>query len=1140
MSKRSGYTFFELMIVIGVAIIFGSVALLNLPTGLRTKLEIDNAINNLKSHLILVQQRAISQENGSRWGIHLDTSISGQHFYQIFYGDSYETGIVVETVYLPDGIIFLNPSDGNTEDIIFEKVTGWTEDGHSIVIGIESVEDGAYDETNSENLVISEGTGLIEISPSVPQFDISLNTDPDSGTVQPGGSIDLTVRADITAGIPEPVVFSAENLPSGVIASFDQAGCVPTCSTPLNLQTSENTPNGNHFISISAVSGGLTKTAVFPLSVNFQSVPGIPEGFSAVGGNAKVSLSWQTPTFTGGSSINNYRVYRSTVPGNETYIGDAGVSLSYVDSGLVNGTVYYYKVSAVNSVGEGSQSGEANALSGAYANNVSGYAWSQNVGWLSFNCMNEGSCNFFDYGVRVDPETGYFSGNAWSQSAGWVSFDEDYGCPATFINPNCKARVSGISTGTFPKQVAGWAKLLSTNSWMSLAGGTTTVSTGAKSPMPTGRYGHDVAVIDGKIYVFGGNPSSNVGRLNQKYDPVSDTWESKALPPTSRALYVSAAAKDGSGNDKIYVIGGTVTGAPAYTTSAIVEEYNPVSDTWTAKTSMPTSRDGSAAATVNDKIYVLGGETGGTQTIYNINEMYNPTTNSWTTLAAMPETRMDAGAAAAIGADGKDKIYVIGGWGGGASTARNTVFEYDVTSNTWSVKAPMPTARYDLILVTINNKIHAIGGGAETNVANVNEVYDPVTNTWSVKASTYEGRSSSAGAAAEGQDGNDKIYVFGGNGSANFSSVEEYDPGLDRWTGVSVARKSPMPNGRNGHGAAVVANKVYVFGGNPSSNVGRLNQKYDPVSDTWESKALPPTSRALYVSAAAKDGSGNDKIYVIGGTVTGAPAYTTSAIVEEYNPVSDTWTAKTSMPTSRDGSAAATVNDKIYVLGGETGGTQTIYNINEMYNPTTNSWTTLAAMPETRMDAGAAAAIGADGKDKIYVIGGWGGGASTARNTVFEYDVTSNTWSVKAPMPTARYDLILVTINNKIHAIGGGAETNVANVNEVYDPVTNTWSVKASTYEGRSSSAGAAAEGQDGNDKIYVFGGNGSANFSSVEEYDPGLDRWIGSATQNLITTFAYGVQLESNGDFSGYSWEDGALGWVRWKDASYNVEVNW
>ena len=89
MSKRSGYTFFELMIVIGVAIIFGSVALLNLPTGLRTKLEIDNAINNLKSHLILVQQRAISQENGSRWGIHLDTSISGQHFYQIFYVDSY-------------------------------------------------------------------------------------------------------------------------------------------------------------------------------------------------------------------------------------------------------------------------------------------------------------------------------------------------------------------------------------------------------------------------------------------------------------------------------------------------------------------------------------------------------------------------------------------------------------------------------------------------------------------------------------------------------------------------------------------------------------------------------------------------------------------------------------------------------------------------------------------------------------------------------------------------------------------------------------------------------------------------------------------------------------------------------------------
>ncbi|MEX0869938.1 MAG: hypothetical protein WDZ39_00740 [Candidatus Spechtbacterales bacterium] len=56
-------------------------------------------------------------------------------------------------------------------------------------------------------------------------------------------------------------------------------------------------------------------------------------------------------------------------------------------------------------------------------NNVSGWAWSSNVGWISFSCENEGTCGTSDYGVDIDEANGNFSGYAWSNNIGWISFE---------------------------------------------------------------------------------------------------------------------------------------------------------------------------------------------------------------------------------------------------------------------------------------------------------------------------------------------------------------------------------------------------------------------------------------------------------------------------------------------------------------------------------------------------------------------------------------------------------------------------------------------------------------------------------------------------------------------------------------------
>ncbi|GEM_PF-1538508 len=95
--------------------------------------------------------------------------------------------------------------------------------------------------------------------------------------------------------------------------------------------------------------------------------------------------------------------------------------------------------------------------------NVSGFAWSDIVGWLSFSCSNDvpSSCGAVTYGVDIDPTSGLFSGYAWSENVGWISFATStlVGCPFG----TCEARVPGGFTNEppFPKTVTGWGRVLS-------------------------------------------------------------------------------------------------------------------------------------------------------------------------------------------------------------------------------------------------------------------------------------------------------------------------------------------------------------------------------------------------------------------------------------------------------------------------------------------------------------------------------------------------------------------------------------------------------------------------------------------------------------------------------------------------------
>ncbi|MEW6181641.1 MAG: LamG-like jellyroll fold domain-containing protein [Bacillota bacterium] len=95
------------------------------------------------------------------------------------------------------------------------------------------------------------------------------------------------------------------------------------------------------------------------------SAPSAPTGLTATAGDAQVDLSWDTV-----SGADTYNVKRSTTSGGPyTTIAESVTSTTYTDTGVTNGTTYYYVVSAVNAGGESGNSSEASATPQATGGN---------------------------------------------------------------------------------------------------------------------------------------------------------------------------------------------------------------------------------------------------------------------------------------------------------------------------------------------------------------------------------------------------------------------------------------------------------------------------------------------------------------------------------------------------------------------------------------------------------------------------------------------------------------------------------------------------------------------------------------------------------------------------------------------------
>ena len=97
------------------------------------------------------------------------------------------------------------------------------------------------------------------------------------------------------------------------------------------------------------------KSGTFIFHVDPVAAPGPSGGLTATPGNGQVGLSWAAA-----SGATGYGVHRSTTSGGAyTAVKTNIVGTSFTDTGLANGTTYYYIVTATNAEGEGGASNEA-------------------------------------------------------------------------------------------------------------------------------------------------------------------------------------------------------------------------------------------------------------------------------------------------------------------------------------------------------------------------------------------------------------------------------------------------------------------------------------------------------------------------------------------------------------------------------------------------------------------------------------------------------------------------------------------------------------------------------------------------------------------------------------------------------------
>jgi N-acetylneuraminic acid mutarotase len=254
---------------------------------------------------------------------------------------------------------------------------------------------------------------------------------------------------------------------------------------------------------------------------------------------------------------------------------------------------------------------------------------------------------------------------------------------------------------------------------------------------------------------------------------------------------------------------------------------------------LPNPTCAATAEVIGDSIYFIGGANRWSGTIrYPIVYKYDGV--SWSFYDSIPDNNVWGIESVVVGND----VYLFAGWPSGARLVR----KYDLLNKSWTYLNLSPNViNYGIKVEYLNNYIYLF------NTSGSVFEYDLTNDTWQTKTPN-----STPGFSLSSVVYNDEIYFAGFYDSTFF----KYNPLTDQW--IQLAN---FPFQVSRCAMEIIGDKIYCVGGSeqgsPPSQYDSL-LVYDVISDTWSIDQFELSGKRVWMA----DIFYNNKFYVLGGLDT--------------------------------------------------------------------------------------------------------------------------------------------------------------------------------------------------------------------------------------------------------------------------------
>lgn len=272
------------------------------------------------------------------------------------------------------------------------------------------------------------------------------------------------------------------------------------------------------------------------------------------------------------------------------------------------------------------------------------------------------------------------------------------------------------------------------------------------NPMPTARSGLTAVQYEGRIYTISGETPTGISAVLEIYNPGSDSWTSAAPKPT--AVHSIQAAVLGG---KIYVPGGELANGQV---TDRLEIYDPLQDQWTQGPRLPQALSAYALVAYEGRLYLFGGWDGERfrREVYSYAPAPDGQPGEWVEKTPLLEAKGYTAAAVSGG-----RIYLMGGQNNsGTVLAENDIYapaqDVNSQSDPWQVGMPLPEGRYRHAIANAGDLLFVIGGTDDGDQALANLQFAPASNLWQRSVSPVEKTWTDLGAAAFST----QVFTFGG------------------------------------------------------------------------------------------------------------------------------------------------------------------------------------------------------------------------------------------------------------------------------------------------------------------------------------------------------------------------------------------